>query len=836
MSSKHPLRRSCAFCRARKIKCSNEPICEACRRQGADCIYDFEAPRPKARAISQDSTRSEPASGRSDDITSAPYRQRSSTCCSSTTGSPVPEEPCAIADGENVAKILEQNFYENFVPHVGSQSSPWHEQITKYNRALQNTQGQQQESAANKPHAKSIKYSGILPMLTQDLVGLVTDHFGTLGCQHVEEGGAKAILSGLASDDSQTMFDNTSVGGSPLSDYGQRQQTQLIDVWFSAHPLSFLVSKTLLLREIRDGTHDEILLAAMLAEANFSIGDEVAMARGHVLLRWATAQLHVRSLRSNHQFQKSAAGISTRIFSALSTAQALILLGWHALCTSQVRRSICYFGLASKIATDIKDQISSTSTPVTSSRINGVDVFDVEKEIVAYLYWTTYSLNLWAFVSMGPGDISGVLPTSLNSAFLPVTEASSVIIQLDLVSDNFSTLQKQKAAIREMWPLANIVSIIAYIYTSNSRGPAKFWPETPQSEQSAQDIGRGLMESIHMLSRQTTEASSKSLVLLVYHTLAIHFLFPELPTGHAGEAFSADLTGRFYSFAQEILRLFSVVSELPEDLFNLTSSLRLVFPRVFGLALDTCARAINELNAKKQMGAVLMDASMMAAYDTNMEALTTKLYAISKDEFLNQGTSLRRVRKQLKLALRFLRGRSSPASSCSGASSPAMTQGSASSAPHTPLHSPSMLGSPAESHMSTATTAVMESSFISPKDATVTPPMSSSKTAMTGGYPFSPLREMHKPEWQTNDEMFHHNMMGGTAMGQNALGIDLQNAWLPQMPGAMDVEMSGPMSDMQWTWPDMTTGVTASAAAASSEVDSLLYYFEQQHQQQTMRT
>jgi hypothetical protein len=832
MTSKHPLRRSCAFCRARKIKCSNEPICEACRRQGADCIYDFEAPRPKGRAGSQDSVRSESVT-RHGDVTSAPHRHRSSTVCSSTTGSPVPEDLCHAGDAENIALCLEQKFFDNFSPDVGRRSSPWHHQITTYTRSLRSSSRDRRSKDLSLPfNPQSIKHTGLLSLLAQDLASLVTDQLGSLGNHHIEQGGAKLFLSGLASDDAQTMFDNTPITGNPLSEYGQRQQTQLIDVWFSSHPLSFLVSKTLLLRELRDGTHDEILLAAMLADANLSIGNEVAVARGHMLLQWATAQLRNRSLRTNHYSPNGTSGVSTRIFSGLSTAQALMLLGWSALCSGQMRRFVCYAGLACRIVTEIQEQIASTTTPVSSSRINGIDVFDVEKEIVAYLYWTTYSLNLWAFMQMGPGDLSGLLPTSLSSIFLPDTEASSVIIQLDLVSDNFSTLQKQKAAIREMWPLAHIVSAIAYMYAQHPRAshnieasPASLWQEGPLQTKTKQDIASicreissGLADSIHLINGQVTEISSRSLVLLVYHILAIHVLFP---ASDDLRPINADMLERFCTSAQEILHIFSIFSTQPDDLFSLAPALRSSFPRVFGLALDTCGRAVTLMTRTKQTGRIMMDVATMNAYDTSVEALATHLYNVSKDDFLNQGTSMRMARKELKAGLRALRGRASPASSNSGASSPAMTHGSLSSVPHSPLQSPRVLASPAESdHMSTASTVIMD------------PSGGMALTSKTG---FSPLREMHKPEWQSTDEIFH-NAMDPNAMSQNALGINLQNTWLPQMSNVMEVDMSNTMAEMQWNWPNPNHGInTASAAAASSEVDSLLYYFEQQHQQQTMR-
>ncbi|KAH6974879.1 hypothetical protein EDB80DRAFT_768750 [Ilyonectria destructans] len=808
MATKHPLRRSCAFCRARKIKCSNETICEACR--------------------SQDSTKSSLSVYRNGDATMGLTRQR--------TEVGVPGE----------------RFFENFSQEAdGPRSSPWQERIAAYHRALQNSLRDRPESAATKFSPKNVRYTGILSLLTHDIVGLVTDQFGSLGCHHVEEGGARFFLSGLASDDTQTMFDNPPLGSNPLSEYGQRQQTQLIDVWYSVHPLSFLVSKTLLLRELRDGTHDEILLATMLADANFSIGDEVAIARGHILLRWAIAQLHTRPLRPTQNSPNGgSSGISTRICSGISTAQALMLLAWNGLCSFQLRRAICYIGLAGRMASEIKDQISSTSAPMTSSRINGIDVFDVGKEIVAYLYWTTYSLSLWAFIQMGNGHFSALLPTSLTSIFLPVTEASSVLIQLDLVSENFSTLQKQKSVIREMWPLAHIASVVAYIFAlypqdsdPTETPTASFWQEAPllalqriqQGKPSkdiasvCREINRVLTESIHILNRQVTEASSRSLVLVIYHAMAIQFLFPEAQPMQPEEVITAEVD-RFCSSSEDILQLFAATAEQPPDLFGLTPSLRGSFPDVFCMALDTCARGLKSIHRKFHPS----DPSMLQLYESRLPMLTRRLYDMSQSDFLSQGNSIRHVRRSLKACVRMMGATSGPGSS--GSSSPDHNQ--MRSISDSPQRSPHGRATSDPEHMSAIPRIAIDSSspYGCAGDAsTMASAMPSSSSRSSSGTSttnsFTPFDDLGKPDWQPTDMMFND------VLDPNALGappgeyhisiaelVDLQNAWCPQMPTMMDFDLTGPnpVQCGQWDWPDPNMD----AATACSDMDSVYYYFD----------
>ncbi|KOS23080.1 hypothetical protein ESCO_003548 [Escovopsis weberi] len=593
----------------------------------------------------------------------------------------------------------------------------------------------------------------------------------------------------------------------------------------------------------------------MLADANFSIGDEVAMARGHVLLRWATAQLRTRPLRTNPQSPvggsadasaRMCSGISTRIFCGISTAQALMLLAWNALCSFQIRRATCYIGLAGNIATEIKEHISSNPAPITSSRINGIDVFDVEKEIVAYLYWTTYSLSLWAFIQMGNGHFSALLPTSLTSIFLPVTEASSVIIQLDLVSENFSTLQKQKAVIREMWPLAHISSVIAYIYALYpSDGDAfespstNYWQEAPllalqrlQQVKPTRDISavcreinRVLMESIHILNRQVTEASSRNLVLAVYHTLAIHFLFPVTLQGELDEGIPAETLERFCTSTQEILHIFASIADQPQDLYSVTPSLRYCFPDVFGLSLDTCARALSLIQAKRTAGGLLLDAPMLHAYEGRLEVLSGRLYEMSQHDFLNQRKSLRLIRRQLKASLRAFGNWTGSVSSA--ASSPEQMRGSGStstaSMPRTPPLPPlSTAGAHSDHFSSQATTAAGESR------PCLVPQMDPSTSIVSGTQGLStPEIDLRKPQWSANDMfgLLDSSVLEGEEQQHVSMSdlVDVHGGWFPDVQGAaMDLDMAG-----QWDWPAMGLDAAASAGICS-DMDSVLYYFDAQ--------
>ncbi|CAM1500994.1 Fc.00g101560.m01.CDS01 [Cosmosporella sp. VM-42] len=846
MAAKHPLRRSCAFCRARKIKCSNETICEACRRQGADCIYDFEPPRPKSRTIGQDSIRMDLSVTRHRDIRHRRKRSSSGASSNPSPPGPVGDDPSELQDpSDNIAMALEQRFYDNFSHSTaGTHSSPWQDRIAEYHQSLRN----RPENMTTKSTPKNMRYMGLLSLLTQDLVGLVTDQFSSLGCRHIEDGTGRFFLSGLASDNTQTMFDDSSPIGNPLSEYGQRQKTQLIDVWYSVHPLSFLVSKTLLLREVRDGTHDEVLLAVMLADSHFSIGDEVSLGRGQALLQWAVGQLRNRPLRSNQRSSNcsTSTGVPTRIIDGVSTAQSLMLLAWNALCSFQLRRAMCFMGLAGQLASEIKEEMVSSVGPMNSSRINGIDVFDVEKEIIAYLYWTTYSLSLWAFIQMGSVHFSSLLPTTLTPVFLPITEADSVIIHLDLVSDNFSTLQKQKKVVREMWPLAQISSVVAYIFAIFPQGPDVQHLRTTNVYQ---EINRLLTERTHFLKQPANETSSLSLVLVVYQTMAIHSLFPISSQSRTGDYLTEEVIERFISSAEEILQLFNLVLTQPQDFFCASSSLSSSLPDVFSLALDTCARALSSISTEKHrhlfigsnqdpeyapdydlyINSGLLEGQWVQVYEPRLEDLTTRLNTMSRNDFLNQGRLIREVRKYLKARVRAYGG--SPGSDSSGSPSPDNTR----SMPRTPLLSLPILSSPDSEHLSTATTTVVYSSppSTSPMD---TSNMISSMPALSKMSPeatmtnhFVSFDETTKPDWQSTHSLcrdFLSHSAASVPTGDHlsiADMVDLQ-AWYPPMPTMMDFEIAGqdPMLGGQWDWPALSTEVVA----MESDVGSSLHYFD----------
>lgn len=732
-------------------------------------------------------------------------RQRSLTE-GSVKGSPGPqgpmsEEPFLADDVENVATVLDRTFFDNFAAsrNVSQPSLPRSQPI---NMATQQA-----------------KYSSLLSLLSYDLISLSTNQLGSLGCSRSDEQSPSFFLSGLEYDEAQTMFDaSPTTTTNPVTEYGQRQQTQLIDVWYSSHPLSFLVNKTLLLRELRDGTHDDVLLAVMLADANFTIGSEITNARGQVLLQYATSQLRQRPLQTTKNSGVATdsgtvvySGISTRIFSNISTVQALMLLGWNAMGSGYFRRAITYIQLANQLATDLKEQVTSNEGMHLSSRINGIDVYDVEKELIDYLYWTTYSLIVWVYLQTGRGHFA-TSPTVLTSVMIPQTEISSSSVQLDLVSENVNTVQKQKSCIREMWALAHVTIAIAH---GCGFHPLQQRNLMVNPVQRCRETNSFLMEGIHGLSKQGTDVTSASFVALVYHTVAIQLLFP----AHTEDFVVTDLVDRLCYTMEEILQIFSHVSRLPEHPLASATTMRSSLPAVLGMALDTCSRALGMIDAKRAGGMMTHAFSSVQVYGPTLEAMASRLYTVSKDDFLDQRSSLRIIRKKLKASMRAF----NPNRSADSVHSSSGSERGALSPPQAPASlSP-------DSGASAATTPEMEpqGTFIAPKDAHVV------KTEAMMEPVFNQMN-VAKPQWRapTASNTAAPNDLVYNQMDPNALGIqsredlslsglvDLQHAWLPQMPPMMDVDMGA----VQWEWPnqDMKANGMVQNPAIWSDMDMVL--------------
>ncbi|KAF5656965.1 hypothetical protein FHETE_10682 [Fusarium heterosporum] len=778
MTSKHPLRRSCAFCRARKIKCSNEIICEACRKQGADCIYDFEPSRSKVRNLSFDNGKTNNLLQVRSEV-ELPDSKRRRSCSANSTSSMSPggahEELTPLGDGvESLAAALEHMFQD------------------KFSKLVFRDTGRAQPQLSN----NETLCTGLLPLMAFDLVAFVGQRYSDLGHSLSNDPNNHMVSSGLSNDSTTTMFDSTTSYCNPLSSLSHRHRNQLIDVWFSTHPLTFLLSKTLLLQEIREDTCDEILMAVMLADASFVVGEDLAAARGHELLLWAKTQLQMRpSYHPSEDNDTAYSGVPTRVYKGVTTTQTLVLLAWNALSSQEFRRAICYIEIASQLVAEIKDAMAKDVSPPNSSRINGVDVLDVEKEIVSNLWWTIFSLNLWSSIQ------TGVMPATTPSTFgldsLPAQETLSVSIQLDLVSENLNTLQKQKSNIREMWPVAHLVNTVAYLISC-------------VSDQTMSKHGVDICkEAIRLLDKSKLKDSksndhmgddSRHLLVTFHQIMIIHLLFPKYGSFYDQVVVPAEIVHQFSSAVEQIIHSFSPAKGHPSHHKISTSPFRQPLSKALCTLLETCSRAFELI--RRNLGLGLDQSYFPHEWDERLCSLANALYTLSQDERLYQGAALRSVKKQLKsCAETFV---SQNTSNASGLLDPGMASMRSMS------HSPQGPVTASNGFVTNEDLAILHSPFQCTEAASTissSMPSSSGSSTSVSTQPFTPFEDISK--WPIS-EAFSYGIVSTSHINSPPIvsqgahnGASIQNMWYSQPSSVMNFETAGPVSvpPPQWIWP-----------------------------------
>ncbi|KAI0205150.1 hypothetical protein F4808DRAFT_410653 [Astrocystis sublimbata] len=684
--AKHPLRRSCGFCRARKIKCSNETICEACRKQNVDCVYDFEphqpAPKPKSR----------PSHGQSDAGHSASHSDVT------TPGSSNPaeegEQMSTPLEPSDLASELENVFHDVFSTY-GQDAGPniWHQKISSFCQSigLPPSESSDKENVGSCGQFQLKSNAQVLSLIVKDIVALIVTKFGSLGCHLIEGGGGRFLVDGLQSDRTDSMFDPLPPGSdllasSPVSGDGIRKVSQLIDIWFSNHPLSFLLSKTLVMHELQRETLDEMLLAAILVDVHSFVGGDAATARGRALRQWTAEKLRGQPYYASDDSPSPSSSNSPRPSSArptISTIQTLTLLGWHALSQAQIRRAVCYIGVACRLTTQLKNgRYSGTSSALNTSRINGIDVCDIEKELIAYLWWTNFAIFQWLFLQMDQ-QLPYLPVTNLTTDFLPIDASSSALVRLDEASDNISTLRTQKIAHLHMWPLTHVCSLVAYIYDlypedaqlAEAAQPL-FWQEAPlfalgriQTKSAAQSLDiicqkiyPVLMDSVSIMERKIDQESSRTFILVVYQILGIHTIFPRSSAAYGGATpnsrLPTDMIVRFCNSAEELIKIISSAHESldVEPLSTIPFQLHPASPEMFTLALDTCSRAISRIYAEiARCDDTTMDTQVNIILRNRLDAILARLLDLASVRFFSPSPSFRAVREYTESVARNFR-------------------------------------------------------------------------------------------------------------------------------------------------------------------------------------
>ena len=553
-----------------------------------------------------------------------------------------PLDGSKTAAKNSIAADLQHTFSRLF-DTPNNNPEPCHNALTAFGRK------HSQSQASLPPHETLphpiMTYEDPMFTLIEDFVEMVTSRFGDLGCQELENRPPPLFKRCLDVDDIQDMFDV--VEGqltNPLLQYNNYQTLQMIDIWFSHHPLAFILSKTLLLRSYRDGTQNNVLLAVILADVNFAQREPETRAKGVEMFNWANVQL----------FEMQTTSID------LSTVQALTLLGWYELCASRARRSLCYFLHASNIVSGLQAPI------VQMNQINGMDVGEVEAELARNIRWLTFAVILWAFMQMDAPMLE-LLPSSLSAPFPPTDETTSAVFRLDAASDNISTLTHQARTIRYLWPISHVASTTAHIYALYPREQTPFdesktfcWQtqtllslrqlSAPQQNTTPRNLSFVCSKIRHVLVNALELISgckvSQGLLLAAYHTMIVHFLFPRIQSVAESVPVTDNLIEDFCSSARALLRMSDTVDSRDGNAGMTLGLYPETIAETFMLGLDACGRGITQIQIRARNNSD-SEASLTARKE-EVEKLARDLLDLSKREKLAKTKRAKLVKKQLK--------------------------------------------------------------------------------------------------------------------------------------------------------------------------------------------
>ena len=666
------MRRSCNFCRSRKIRCSGATICSACSERKIDCVYAKEGSkgRPKgptfknsSRGTAHDNTdpkRLETPSASAQSLASnshstGPFANRPPD--SEHASQPSRKRSAADGDGSvSLAAELEAMFDENFKDAGLTADNPFQESLAAFQRTfskdptftIDSVLGFSVEDTTQR---RIISYEQLLCNMTQEMVEMLSVRFGNLGCYRLDDSSTRFYAVSLARDQALTMFEAVDADmADPLIDIDSHRTLQMIEVWFSIHPLSNIISKTLFLQLFKSNTHDPALLAVMLADASYMHLSDVTGDNEETLFQWAASQLRDRPA----------------LKCTLSTIQVLMLLGWHDLCLSRARRATCYLGYAGRIATRLQTGPFEI-TEGSCSQINGVDVAEVEAELVRNIYWLTFSITLWSFMQIDR-PYPQLLPNAVPTEFPPVDESSSAVVRLEIASDNISTLAKQSRMIQELWPLSHIASTTAHIYAllprarSDEGSQFASWQSQPLHQLRqllslnqnisilCESVRKILVNAVEMLEIKVHNASSKALVLTAYHTTIIHLLFPRPDSlnDRLSRVFvSGELLASFCASSKSLLDLFKTVDADHDSAHLITQIRSSTFADVFVLGLDVCSRAIDYFHTTSKEGSA-RERDNISSNMADLLSIVSHMHRISKSETLLTAKNLRPVKKNLK--------------------------------------------------------------------------------------------------------------------------------------------------------------------------------------------
>ncbi|KAL3447421.1 hypothetical protein BJX65DRAFT_308147 [Aspergillus insuetus] len=453
-------------------------------------------------------------------------------------------------------------------------------------------------------------------------------------------------------DGSETMFQAGFLANVPLPSGSNQTASQLLEVWFSQHPLSLIFSKTTFLHDFYEGLYDLGLLAIILADVTPTLQSS----------EWGPAE-------SLQQFAYEQVRKRPVDQTSLPMIQLLVLLGWRKLCTGQVRRGACYINGAHKL---IGQWNQAQESRLGTQRMNGVDHASVALELENRIFWLTFAIELWIALQL---DDPLEYPTGINPSLnLPSPDIKlSSVYDLDRSSGNVASLVAQEQFWRVFWPLSHICCTVGPVYALLPRGASS--PQAsftaPRTYWGAETLRRlhrlvnrhrsvsGLCQTVRSIVSEELERlqaemgahPSETIARIAYQLLGIHALFPkeqgqsEEP-GDTRMSLDTLIQNTIHAILAFIdsLRLVEQSVEPPDFLNGILpcSNAGLILA-----GLDASSRALRE--TLRLLDSDDPDAKpVICQWQPKLVELATQLHAVCKHPSLRVHPPARDVKQQLK--------------------------------------------------------------------------------------------------------------------------------------------------------------------------------------------
>ncbi|KAK6513844.1 hypothetical protein TWF506_008276 [Arthrobotrys conoides] len=716
------IRKSCQFCRTRKIKCSGTARCEACSERNLDCVYAPESAKGRPRRVSasaaaraaalmqatikenealQTTTPStqNAAEFKYDGSTysTSDFQRETSLLSSKTVESWTRLRPFMSWNPNNtIAQDIDLFFRQEFGGEgsVPVPENPYLRAISSFGqkmkdidesktpatfqrRDLSDKSSSSPASDMSSPPADQMEvqyrapvmsYDGVLTFMAQEVVEMVAIMYGRLGCQHLEDSAGKFYVKSCLADTSPRMFSSSVLNGtaaqkpSPLARFEQHQIVQMIESWFSLHPLSSIASKTLFLRQFRDGKHDEILLNLMVGDALY-IGDgRVGSNAGEPFFEYACALM---GARKEDKF-------------SLSVMQSCLLLAWHNFCIGKGRRGTAFASLA--CAGTNKTLIQLNDKPITGQgMINGVDIGEVETELLKNINCVLSLLTLWGFMQFDTPFADFLPAVPLASESLPSDRRFSKVAELDERSGNLSARRRQEYMIKSWWALRNVTSTCSHIYALYPRNVSTALEESNKDDMFWISVHRlkginnqnipllclrirkVLEEAVRSLEAKKESSNlsttAHSVPVVLYYVIMIHLLFPNVAEEDDWSV-TLDTMVKFLETSEFLLgaldRFESENQDAPGDdkwVFSRAmlppETADIAMANMMLLGIDACGRALEYFIGCVDKGS-WQESQVVLAHRARLREVAKALLKAAKYDKLNSARRLKEVKRQVK--------------------------------------------------------------------------------------------------------------------------------------------------------------------------------------------